>query len=32
MDTTITRMDSDDGIHLKSSGHRKFGKWVLDNL
>ena len=32
MDTTITRADSDDGIHLKSSGHRKFGKWVLDNL
>ncbi len=32
MDTTITRMDSDDGIHLKSSGHRKFGKWVFDNL
>ncbi len=32
MDTTITRGDSDDGIHLKNSGHRKFGKWVTDNL
>jgi lysophospholipase L1-like esterase len=32
MEPTIWRMDSDDGIHLKSSGHRKFGKWVLDNL
>jgi lysophospholipase L1-like esterase len=32
MDTTITRRDSDDGIHLKISGHRKFSKWVLDNI
>jgi lysophospholipase L1-like esterase len=32
MDTTITRKDSDDGIHLKSSGHTKFSKWVLNNL
>jgi lysophospholipase L1-like esterase len=32
MDTTITRADSDDGIHLKSSGHRKFSKSVLANL
>jgi lysophospholipase L1-like esterase len=32
MDPTIWRMDSDDGIHLKSSGHKKFSKWVLDNL
>jgi len=32
MEPTIWRMDSDDGIHLKSSGHKKFSKWVLDNL
>lgn len=32
MDTTVTRRDSDDGIHLKSSGHKKFSKWVTDNL
>jgi len=32
MENTIDRGDSDDGIHLKSSGHRKFGKWVLNNL
>jgi lysophospholipase L1-like esterase len=32
MDTTITRMDSDDGIHLRGSGHKKFSKWVLENL
>lgn len=32
MENRIDRTDSDDGIHLKSSGHRKFGKWVLDNL
>jgi lysophospholipase L1-like esterase len=31
MDNTINRKDSDDGIHLKASGHRKFAKWVLDN-
>jgi lysophospholipase L1-like esterase len=32
MDTTVTRTDSDDGIHLKSSGHKKFAKSVLGNL
>jgi lysophospholipase L1-like esterase len=32
MDTTITRTDSDDGIHLKSSGHNKFSKWVFQNM
>jgi lysophospholipase L1-like esterase len=32
MDTTITRNDSDDGIHLKGSGHKKFSKWVSENL
>lgn len=29
MDNTIDRSDSDDGIHLKSSAHKKFAKWVL---
>lgn len=32
MENGIDRGDSDDGIHLKSSGHRKFSKWVLNNL
>ncbi len=32
MDTTVTYQDSGDGIHLKASGHRKFSKWVLNNL
>ena len=32
MDTTITRTDSDDGIHLNSKGHKKFTNWVLKNL
>ncbi len=32
MDTTVTRTDSDDGIHLKSSGHKKFAKSVFGNL
>ena len=32
MENGIDRGDSDDGIHLKSSGHRKFSKWVFDNL
>jgi len=32
MEPTIWRSDSDDGIHLKASGHKKFGKWVFDNL
>jgi lysophospholipase L1-like esterase len=32
MDTTINRNDSDDGIHLKGSGHKKFSKWISENL
>ena len=32
IDNTIDRSDSDDGIHLKASGHRKFSSWVLKNL
>jgi len=32
MEPTIWRMDSDDGIHLKSSGHKKFSKWVSQNM
>jgi lysophospholipase L1-like esterase len=32
MDNTIDRSDSDDGVHLKASGHRKFANWVLKNL
>jgi lysophospholipase L1-like esterase len=32
MDTTVTYQDSGDGIHLKSSGHKKFSSWVLKNL
>ena len=32
MDNTIIRADSDDGIHLKASGHRKFYQWVVKNL
>lgn len=32
MDSTINRADSDDGIHLKASGHRKFSKWVFNNI
>jgi lysophospholipase L1-like esterase len=32
MTDTIDRIDSDDGIHLKGSGHRKFMHWVLANI
>jgi lysophospholipase L1-like esterase len=32
MENTIDRSDSDDGIHLKASGHKKFAKWVLSNI
>jgi hypothetical protein len=32
MDNTVDRTDSDDGIHLKASGHKKFAKWVLSNV
>lgn len=31
MDTTLTRADSDDGVHLNASGHRKFSKWIIDH-
>jgi len=31
IDYTITRLDSDDGIHFKASGHRKFAEWVYKN-
>lgn len=29
--TTLTRSDSDDGVHFKASGHRKFAEWVYQN-
>ena len=32
MENQINRSDSDDGIHLKASGHSKFSKWVYENL
>lgn len=32
MDNTVDRSDSDDGIHLRASGHKKFSNWVLKNL
>ena len=32
MENVIGRTDSDDGIHLKVSGHRKFANWILENL
>ena len=32
MDNTVNRSDSDDGIHLKASGHKKFAAWVLKNV
>jgi lysophospholipase L1-like esterase len=32
MTDVINREDSDDGIHLKGSGHRKFMNWVLANI
>jgi lysophospholipase L1-like esterase len=32
MEDSIYRIDSDDGIHLKASGHRKFANWILENL
>lgn len=31
LDNVITREDSADGIHLKSSGHIKFAEWVYKN-
>lgn len=32
MEDSINREDSDDGIHLRASGHRKFAKWILQNI
>ena len=32
MDTTVTYSDSEDGVHLKGSGHRKFGNWVINKM
>lgn len=32
VDTTVNRSDSDDGIHLRVSGHRKFAKSMLVNM
>lgn len=32
MGDVLERTDSDDGIHLKGSGHRKFMHWVLSNI
>lgn len=29
IDTTLNRLDSDDGIHLNARGHIKFSKWIL---
>jgi lysophospholipase L1-like esterase len=31
-DTTVTRKDSDDGLHLKASGHKKFANWVVKQI
>ncbi len=31
IEPTITRSDSNDGIHLNASGHRKFVKWIINN-
>lgn len=32
MTDVINRQDSDDGIHLLDTGHRKFMNWVLANI
>lgn len=32
IENTINRNDTPDGIHLKMSGHKKFSKFVLENL
>jgi lysophospholipase L1-like esterase len=32
VDTTVNRSDSDDGIHLRASGHRKFAKAMLVSM
>lgn len=31
-DITVTRADSDDGLHLKASGHRKFANHIIQSL
>lgn len=31
-DTTVNNSDTDDGVHLKASGHKKFGKWIINHL
>lgn len=31
MEVNLTRADTDDGIHFKASGHRKFAEWVYQN-
>jgi len=31
IDNVITRQDSNDGVHFKASGHRKFAEWVYKN-
>ncbi len=32
VETTVDRSDSDDGIHLRASGHRKFAKSLLAEM
>lgn len=32
MCTTLTRADTDDGIHLNSQGHKKFRDWVYSHI
>ena len=32
VDTTVDRSDSDDGVHLRASGHRKFAKAMLVSM
>lgn len=31
-DTTVLRKDSGDGIHLNSSGHKKFTDWIINQI
>lgn len=31
IEQSITRNDTDDGIHFKYSGHKKFSEWVYQN-
>lgn len=32
MEDVVDRNDSDDGIHLKAAGHRKFMNWILAHI